>query len=281
MSAPVFGVFFVGSSYPVTDSNFVRTDATHWVRDWSVDLALHMQENAERNTSSLSCSCWMSEQQSLEITQSSKKWLSFLLSPTCSLQARLLACTSLCLVNGRLVTHRKHLRASSWLQSYDDSLPALCNVKRALTLVMVQWRGFVSNEHPSEVMPLQWPEVSGGSLTGTNHPAVQLGVSLEPLGEIRASFCGSWKHPKQDQHTSLHAALIQTPEQSSQYLRSQHLSIEISASEHLSKLWPGASVKCRFTQDPLLNPFNLALYSHPGCAVRALHNTVVGDLIYM
>ena len=47
---------------------------------------------------------------------------------------------------------------------------------------MMQWRGFVSNDHPSEVLPLQWPEISGGSLTGTNHPAVQLGVSLEPLG---------------------------------------------------------------------------------------------------
>ena len=50
------------------------------------------------------------------------------------------------------------------------------------TLSTMQWRGFVSNEHPSEVMPLQWPEITGGSLTGTNHPAVQLGVSLEPLG---------------------------------------------------------------------------------------------------
>ena len=40
----------------------------------------------------------------------------------------------------------------------------------------------MSNEHPSEVMPLQWPEVTGGSLAGTNNPAVQLGVSLESLG---------------------------------------------------------------------------------------------------
>ena len=48
--------------------------------------------------------------------------------------------------------------------------------------VVLQWRGFVSNEHPSEVMPLQWPEVTGGSLAGTNNPAVQLGVSLESLG---------------------------------------------------------------------------------------------------
>ena len=50
------------------------------------------------------------------------------------------------------------------------------------TKVLLQWRGFVSNEHPSEVMPLQWPEVTGGSLAGTNHPAIQLGVSLESLG---------------------------------------------------------------------------------------------------
>ncbi len=50
------------------------------------------------------------------------------------------------------------------------------------TKVFLQWRGFVSNEHPSEVMPLQWPEVMGGSLAGTNNPAVQLGVSLESLG---------------------------------------------------------------------------------------------------
>jgi hypothetical protein len=43
----------------------------------------------------------------------------------------------------------------------------------------MQWRGFVSNTHPSEVMPLQWPEVPGGSITGSQ--SVQLGVSLEPL----------------------------------------------------------------------------------------------------
>ena len=52
--------------------------------------------------------------------------------------------------------------------------------------MVLQWRGFVSNEHPSEVMPLQWPEVTGGSLAGTNNPAVQLGVSLESLGMVIA-----------------------------------------------------------------------------------------------
>ena len=35
-------------------------------------------------------------------------------------------------------------------------------------------------------MPLQWPEVTGGSLAGTNNPAVQLGVSLESLGMVIA-----------------------------------------------------------------------------------------------
>ena len=31
MAAPLFGVFFVGNSYPITDFNFIRKDPTHWV----------------------------------------------------------------------------------------------------------------------------------------------------------------------------------------------------------------------------------------------------------
>lgn len=34
MAAPpgsLFGVMFIGNSYPITDANFVRVDATHWV----------------------------------------------------------------------------------------------------------------------------------------------------------------------------------------------------------------------------------------------------------
>lgn len=33
MAAPLFGVFFVGHSYPVTSANFTQVDATHWVLD--------------------------------------------------------------------------------------------------------------------------------------------------------------------------------------------------------------------------------------------------------
>ncbi|KAK9835875.1 hypothetical protein WJX74_009968 [Apatococcus lobatus] len=45
-----------------------------------------------------------------------------------------------------------------------------------------QYRGFVSNQHPSEVMPLQWPEV--GPTFVLQPGAVQLGVSIEPLAEL-------------------------------------------------------------------------------------------------
>ena len=47
----------------------------------------------------------------------------------------------------------------------------------------VQWRGYVSNAHPSEVMPLSWPEVNGAPAAlapGT----IQLGVSVEALGVV-------------------------------------------------------------------------------------------------
>ena len=48
------------------------------------------------------------------------------------------------------------------------------------------YRGFVSNQHPSEVMPLSWPEPPGGhGLAAPPGPGyAQLGISLEPLGEL-------------------------------------------------------------------------------------------------
>ncbi|KAK9820001.1 hypothetical protein WJX72_004989 [[Myrmecia] bisecta] len=45
-----------------------------------------------------------------------------------------------------------------------------------------QYRGFVSNGHPSEVMPLQWPEAPVGLVMGPG--MVQLGVSIEPYVEL-------------------------------------------------------------------------------------------------
>ena len=50
-----------------------------------------------------------------------------------------------------------------------------------------QWRGYVSNSHPSEVLPLQWPEIPGGSIASGQ--AIQLGVSVEPLGETWRTCC--------------------------------------------------------------------------------------------
>lgn len=48
------------------------------------------------------------------------------------------------------------------------------------------YRGFVSNQHPSEVMPLSWPEAPGGQGLGAppGPGYAQLGISLEPLGEL-------------------------------------------------------------------------------------------------
>jgi len=46
-----------------------------------------------------------------------------------------------------------------------------------------QFRGYVSVEHPSEVMPLQWPATGPFTVTAGT---VQLGIAVEPLAELRA-----------------------------------------------------------------------------------------------
>lgn len=38
MAAPLFGVFFVGNSFPITNQHFTQVDATHWV---SAEHILH------------------------------------------------------------------------------------------------------------------------------------------------------------------------------------------------------------------------------------------------
>ncbi|DBB14244.1 hypothetical protein WJX82_010352 [Trebouxia sp. C0006] len=45
-----------------------------------------------------------------------------------------------------------------------------------------QYRGYVSNSQPSEVMPLQWPEQDQPLTVGPG--TIHLGVSLEPQAEI-------------------------------------------------------------------------------------------------
>lgn len=43
------------------------------------------------------------------------------------------------------------------------------------------FRGFISNSHPSDVVPLQWPEPPGNGVAGSPGWA-QIGISVEPLG---------------------------------------------------------------------------------------------------
>lgn len=54
-----------------------------------------------------------------------------------------------------------------------------------------QYRGYVSNDHPSDVFPLLWPEPQDGSIlpaSSAGFPAgwAKLGVSLEPLAAAAA-----------------------------------------------------------------------------------------------
>ena len=44
-----------------------------------------------------------------------------------------------------------------------------------------QYRGYVSSTHPSEVMPLSWPEQD--QPLNVEPGTIQLGISLEPYGE--------------------------------------------------------------------------------------------------
>lgn len=48
-----------------------------------------------------------------------------------------------------------------------------------------QYRGYVSSSHPSEVMPLSWPEQD--QPVNVVPGAIQLGISLEPHGTVHSS----------------------------------------------------------------------------------------------
>jgi len=49
-----------------------------------------------------------------------------------------------------------------------------------------QYRGYVSNNQPSEVMPLQWPQQDQPLTVGPG--TIQLGISLEPQGKLTDAF---------------------------------------------------------------------------------------------
>lgn len=42
------------------------------------------------------------------------------------------------------------------------------------------FRGYISDTHPSDVLPLSWPDSNGGS----NISQAKIGISLEPLAEV-------------------------------------------------------------------------------------------------
>ncbi|KAL4421725.1 hypothetical protein ABPG77_002341 [Micractinium sp. CCAP 211/92] len=46
------------------------------------------------------------------------------------------------------------------------------------------YRGFVSNAHPSDVLPLSWPEPQDPLLAPPGAGFAQIGVSVEPLAEL-------------------------------------------------------------------------------------------------
>lgn len=43
------------------------------------------------------------------------------------------------------------------------------------------YRGCISNEHPSDVFPLSWPEIAPGTVVGAGY--AQIGILAESLGE--------------------------------------------------------------------------------------------------
>ncbi|CAL8460555.1 g84 [Coccomyxa elongata] len=115
----LFGIFFVGASFPIADTSFTRVDPTHWVLDIGAAVT-------PDHTSLKEVALFLTQPQIL---------------PPDSAMGLYIAV------------------GNGW-----------------------QWRGYVSNSHPSEVLPLQWPEIPGGSIASGQ--AIQLGVSVEPLAEV-------------------------------------------------------------------------------------------------
>lgn len=125
MSAPVFGVFFVGKSFPITNAQgFVSVDQSHWVLD----------------------------------------------------------------VIGTVTPNFTDLKEVSLFLLQPNSLPADMGLALYVSLGGTDWayRGFVSNSHPTEVMPLQWPQppALGGPPPAPAAGYAQIGVSLESLQEL-------------------------------------------------------------------------------------------------
>lgn len=123
MSVPLFGVCFVGNSFPIPDQNFMRVDPTHWV----LDICTAVTPNV----------------------LALKEVALFLATP--------------------------------------GALPPDAALGVYIKVGVTDWeyRGCVHAGHPSDVMPLQWPqEALNGLAPGPG--VVQLGVSLEPVVDLAA-----------------------------------------------------------------------------------------------
>ncbi|KAK9842081.1 hypothetical protein WJX81_007612 [Elliptochloris bilobata] len=117
----LFGALFIGHSFPIADSSFVRVDATHWVFDVGA-------------------------------------------------------------VGPQSVLALKEV-AVFLTQPLPDAASAL-GVYVSVGGVEWHFRGYVANSHPSEVMPLQWPEPEQCRRLAPGPGVFQLGVSVEPLAEV-------------------------------------------------------------------------------------------------
>eukprot|EP01024_Parvocaulis_polyphysoides_P044674 TRINITY_DN41336_c0_g1_i3.p1 TRINITY_DN41336_c0_g1~~TRINITY_DN41336_c0_g1_i3.p1 ORF type:complete len:188 (+),score=20.50 TRINITY_DN41336_c0_g1_i3:32-595(+) len=115
----VFGVFFVGQSFPITNQHFTQVDPTHWVLDVASTVTTDLEKLKEVTL--------------------------FLLQPNVMDQ---------------------QLGLGLYVRGQNQDW---------------QYRGYVSTQHPSEVMPLQWSRLE---LQSTNQHQAQIGISVEAISEL-------------------------------------------------------------------------------------------------
>ena len=138
MATGGFGVCFIGKSFPITDSSFVRADQTHWV---SVFSGVCRQHRCTISVPALS--------QVFDVST--------------------------------VTPNYKELQEVSLFLVQPGTLDPSLALGLYISIGGAEWqyRGYVSNSQPSEVMPLQWPEDE--PLT-VGPGCIQLGVSLELQG---------------------------------------------------------------------------------------------------
>lgn len=141
MAAGGFGICFVGRSFPISDSSFVRVDPSHWVS---------MPASTVLNGVHLHTVNHFPAQQVFDV------------------------CT--------VTPNYKDLQEISLFLAQSGTLDPSLALGLYISVGGAEWqyRGYVSNSRPSEVMPLQWPEPDQPVTVGPG--TIQLGVSLEPQG---------------------------------------------------------------------------------------------------